>query len=830
MKNKYLIFTIYLFCCLYSFSATNKELSNSMIVPNIEIDRVLVEAICNDPNSFTYNFEIDLCGIHAPNGIPPATIHPYIRPNSDNTWIYLGAANLINSNAFIYEASITTNTPFNVETSIMYALYDYDDPANIEPWFGYDFCAGHRLFDMPAPEGDCEGCTPEEVTITANGTHNITKTLTYTVICGQNSVNINASNIENAVYNTSDPVLNDLNGLFAFGPGIESFVVDITGLDSCGDPYAEQVTILIAQDCPEIECCEGEDNILENGDFNQATCGGNNAFNNGCVPNWTQTDGSPNINGFPGNSSAGMWSQNGQGEAIATGFDFKQGETYKICFRIKALDGGTFDPNIINNATINFVATNNAGAVTANPSGDLIFQETMGPYLNVWTNVSLEFTPTANFSQLWIFPFMAAPPSGGSQAQLLVDDISICCPEKEISIVPFWAHPDCPEVVCEAQKWPIHVIDENGNPVTSAGGVIIEWTNEDTGEVFYQDFVYAHPQENWTVKVTYPNRCEYTATYFEDCCDDEVFIEAIICPTEANLQDFEQQLTLQRSTMTEATYREQLEALEILRRQAGTRDCDPCDIGWVMIRLVDAAGNEIDPANYNTITWSDGGNGTMRLIPVNFAITVTLTQINKYYECTYTDTFIYDCKEDCRATAPTNVQVNGTTLSWDPVPGATGYIVEPAIAWPLGCSCQAPISLLPIQTTGASVVLPIGGITCAAVQVRTICGDGTKSPPSDVVCVNGEVYVKDERLRQTSVSPNPTNGELNFIIEANEASEVTIEIRNIYGKMVYSTITNVNSDSKKSLTWDGTSKLTSGMYFITFKTANETIIKKVFVK
>ena len=830
MKKKYLIFTLYLFCCFYVFGSSNNDISDNIAVPNIVIDKVTVEVICNSPTSITYNFEIDLCGIHAPNGNPPASIYTYIRPNSNNSWMDIGAASLVNSSNYIYTATITTAAPLSAESWHMQATYTYANPATFGPGTGYDFCSSQRLFPMPAPPPNCGSCIPDEITITANDAHDITTPLTYTVPCGQECIIINATNITNAVYNTSAPVLNDLNGLFCNWNGLESFVVDITGRDSCGDPYSEQVTIVIPQDCPEIECCEGDDNILDNGDFNDATCGGNGAFNNGCVPNWSHTERTPSIHGFGTNPFAWMWSYNNRGEGIVTDFDFEEGETYTICFRIMADDKNSGDPNVANNATINFVATNNAGAIVANPTGDLIFQETMGPYLNVWTTISVQFTPTADFSQLWIFPFMADPSDGISQAELSVDDISICCPEKELSIVPFWDHPDCPEVVCEAENWPIHVIDGNGNFVTSAGGVTIEWTNVDTGNVLNQDFVYAHPQENWSVKVTYPNGCTYTATYYEDCCDDEVFIEAIICPNENNLQEFERELEVYGPRMDEETYRQQLEALEKLREQVEREDCDPCDIGFIMIRLVDANGNPIDASDYTTITWSDGGFGTFRIIPVDFAVTVTLTQLHKHYECTYTDTFIYDCEKDCKTTAPTNVQVNGTTVSWDPVPGAVGYIVEPAIAWPINCFCEAPISLLPIQTTATSVVIPMAPDACTVVQVRARCADGTYSPPSGVVCVNGHSYVKGENLGKISVSPNPNNGLMTFSIEANEASEVTIEIRNIYGKMVYSTVTNVNTDSKKSLSWDGTGKLTSGMYFITFKTAKETIIKKVFIK
>ena len=712
--------------------------------------------------------------------------------------------------------------------------YCHLQPVGINFNLGFGFQPGNVIRNRVVAADcvqDCEGCTPEEVTITANEVHDITDTLTYTVICGQNCVTINATNVENAVYNTSDPVLNDLQGLFCFGDDIQSFVVNITGFDSCGDPYEQQVTIYVEQDCIELECCD-DNNQLENGDFDAATCGGNGAFNSGCVPNWTDTERTPSINGFGSNPYAWMWSYDDKGEGIAANFDFEEGSTYTICFRIRADDRDSGDPHVANNATINFVATNNTGDIVANPTGDIIFQETMGPYLNVWTNVSVEFTPTADFSQLWIFPYMAEDSDGVSQAELSVDDISICCAEKEISIVPYWDHPDCPEVVCEADKWPIHVIDEDGNPITSAGGVIIEWTNEDTGEVFYQDFVYAQAQENWSVKVTYPGGCEYTATYYEDCCDDDVFIEAIICPTEADIAAYEEQLALQKDTMSNEAYNELSRILGILKQRAKGEDCDPCDIGWVLIRLVDADGNDIDPSIYDTIVWSDGGSGTMRLIPVDFVISVTLTQVNENYECEYTAEFEYPCDEECNELiSPENLQLDGALLTWDPVPGAVGYVVESTTFWPAeGCRCDNPVSIAPIETTETSVILPLGETNCFVVQVRAICADGTLSAPSDWICVGGERGGTPKQIESAKVTPNPTDGYMNFTVQVSEATKVTIEVRDFYGVLRYRTMTNVTADEVRTVSWNGKAMLTNGIYFVTFKTDHETIVKKVIVK
>ena len=111
--------------------------------------------------------------------------------------------------------------------------------------------------------------SPLPVTISANGS--VLSDLTYTIPCGENCVTLSATNLENATFNTTSPVLNDLNGLFCVNdPSITSFIADITGFDSCGNAYSESVLVKIEQDCctdepyiePYWEFCESN-NVCE---------------------------------------------------------------------------------------------------------------------------------------------------------------------------------------------------------------------------------------------------------------------------------------------------------------------------------------------------------------------------------------------------------------------------------------------------------------------------------------------------------------------------------------------------------------------------------------
>jgi hypothetical protein len=499
---------------------------------------------------------------------------------------------------------------------------------------------------------DC--CKPDDIIITADG-QDITDTLTYTIPCGETCMTLNATNVQNAVYNTTDPVLTNLQGLFCvIDPTMTSFTATITGQDSCGDPITKQIQVNIEQDC--------------------------------------------------------------------------------------------------------------------------------------------------------------------------CDD--------EISIVPFWAHPECPEVVCEAEKWPIHVTDANGNPITSAGGVQIQWTNQNTGAVLNQDFVFAQEGETWTVVVTYPNGCEYTATYFEDCCDDDVFIEAIVCPTQADLLAYENQLAEKRNTLSTEEYQKRVDALNQMKK-AESGDCDPCDIGWVLIKLVDANGNDINPANYTSIVWSDGGSGTMRMIPVNTTITVTVTQVDGERECVYTDTFNYPCDDKCDGlTAPTNLQVVGTTLTWDPVPGATSYIVtSPAGNEPqIFCDCRYQVSIVPLTTNTNSVVLPAGlEDACFVWRVQAVCPDGTTSPHSSQMCY-GTGVIKDPVIKSVTLSPNPSSGNVNISLTSAKGGRAVVEIHSLYGTVVDRMTVDITAHEAKSIFWNKKGVLSKGIYLVTIRIGDETVRKKLIVE
>lgn len=195
-------------------------------------------------------------------------------------------------------------------------------------------------------------------------------------------------------------------------------------------------------------------------------------------------------------------------------------------------------------------------------------------------------------------------------------------------------------------------------------------------------------------------------------------------------------------------------------------------------------------------------------------------------DCSILDQWWPPCSE---VSVPTNVQVTGSTISWDPIPGATGYIVEPARFWPSDCRCDFPVSIRSVETTATSVSIPLGELRCSAVVVRAICGDGISSLPSEVVCIGGGKKIV-KGFDDVAVSPNPNDGNMTFRVQTSITTPVQIEVRNFYGILLYNSSIQATADIEQSINWNGSRVLSNGVYFVTFKTENEIITKKVIVE
>ncbi len=240
------------------------------------------------------------------------------------------------------------------------------------------------------------------------------------------------------------------------------------------------------------ELCE--ENLFTNGDFSNSTCGGSSAFQSNCVSNWSVTDGSPSLNGYPSNSYAWLWSHGGIGEAIEGNFNFTMGTTYTISFRIKT-DGINSDCTeiIANNSEVFIVATNSTGNITQNPIGEIIVNNPSSAYLGNWINITTSFTPNLNnYTKLWIYPFKKI--SDNCQVNLSIDDI---CITEAISNNGAYC--------CEGEN-----MVDNGNFENGLNGISTSYTNPLLGPGSYDVRTDGVP---FNANITDHSFCQDPATY-----------------------------------------------------------------------------------------------------------------------------------------------------------------------------------------------------------------------------------------------------------------------------------------------------------------------------
>jgi Zn-dependent metalloprotease len=190
----------------------------------------------------------------------------------------------------------------------------------------------------------------------------------------------------------------------------------------------------------------------------------------------------------------------------------------------------------------------------------------------------------------------------------------------------------------------------------------------------------------------------------------------------------------------------------------------------------------------------------------------------------------FTLEECCLLDPPTTIQTLGNTVVWNAVPGAVGYIVESTNVWAQNCSCNWPISMVPIQTSNTSVTLPLGFNNCTSIQIRTICSNGSTSLPSDLICVQYG-HSLASRVAITSISPNPNKGMMNVKIVADtNIKDVSLKIHNFNGHQIQKFEQLKLDKGVLELNLDLRSKLKQGLYIFIFTVGNETITKRVVIE
>ncbi|WP_046755774.1 T9SS type A sorting domain-containing protein [Kordia jejudonensis] len=522
-------------------------------------------------------------------------------------------------------------------------------------------------------------------------------------------------------------------------------------------------------------CCDPNNNLITNGNFNAATCGGNNAFSNNCVPGWANEGGTASISNFPSNSNAWMWSYGGGGEAISAPMNFQRGVTYNICFRIRTDDRNSGDPNVANNAIVNLIATNNAGPVTPNPSGDPIFQNTMGAYLNTWTNINVQFTPDNNYSRLWIFPYMANPSNGVSQAEMNIDDVVISL----ANVTPIFTMKD---EYCEddpilpiavpsglmSYRWLIH-------DVTNGGNVLKHATLGISGNVNLIDF-----RSLWN---GFQAGRTYTVTFeYWDACGIKHIIKR---------------------------------KFNITKKEVHTSCVDL------------ACGEPFDP---NTISFPDTCEGDIVGIEDLVSQVSYLPTAPIYFQENTVLKVIYEC---CELFLCVNVTKEDEVIIKEVCPEEEGRIVMEACGGTDGYYSYIINGVGESSTQSSQVVdyVPGGeysvtfisetGCSCTVIY-KVVCDEWARTEKKASDQLNGT----SEKPSNFVIYPNPSNG--NYSIQPNFKTAVNekayeITITNIAGKSIF---TKETIPLNRSYHLDITN-YTAGIYFLKITVGNTTEVKKL---
>lgn len=760
MKKHYLIAILGFLCCLNSFSFSNLEYIDDAAIPNIKVDFVEVDAVCNGTNDYTYNFKIDLCSIHTPDG-NPVDFHAYIRPNSDNTWVYLGVPNLVDTNELIYEITVNTTSPFSVETWIMQGFYNYVDPSTIDPWFGYNFCASHRLFEMPEPVGDCVSSSACDC--------------------------IHGGEIYNTI-NMCDASFN-LSGF---------------GVDGCAT-------------------------LIQ-------------------VFTWDFGDDSPEVTttGFP-ISTSHTYDENGS-YTVTVSFDLQDNATGELCevtyevgIEITDCDELCTDEPYVE-PHWELCETNNVCELESWPIRVLDDDGSPLLLLDGYTfSWSLNGTEISTSDILYgaqedlTYTVTITYPNG---CEYTITYLEICCVPEDISITANGT--DITDTLTYTIPCGENCVTINATNITD--GVY------NTSDPVLTDLngLFCVPPgsdiTSFTANITGLDSCgdpyNQNVTVFieQDCCLDDISVIFDECPDEELMANTAQ---YRASANTVVSTEDAMAAYSIVgNNPKGVKDCDPCESGVVSTTVVDSNGDPITNFVSINVSWDANPSGVnvntnQFLVYVDVLYTVTVTVIDPDgHECVYTYDFIYECEtKECDAlTAPTNLQNNGSSLSWDPVLGAVEYIISSPSVIRIDC-CRTGVSIAPITTTSSSYALPLSlQSKCFVWQVTAVCADGTQSLVSEQSCHLPTLRLQENADVKESITiyPNPSKGHVDIKVEFDGGSIIELDIYRYDGLLV-KTIKREKFDNK-TLKFDLELDLPTGLYLFNFKTKNGMTSKRVIIE
>ena len=167
----------------------------------------------------------------------------------------------------------------------------------------------------------------------------------------------------------------------------------------------------------------------------------------------------------------------------------------------------------------------------------------------------------------------------------------------------------------------------------------------------------------------------------------------------------------------------------------------------------------------------------------------------------------------------TNINMTSAMLSWGAVPGSIYYIVRYKKA------SNTDIFNTVTSTTNSLQLIGLNAATTYIWQVEAVCST-----------VSGTTAVSTSRWSTTAVFttpsltvyPNPANRLMNVTCWSDQVTEISIELRDSFGKLVYydkpMTVVGTNNFNFE------TSGFTEGLYFLNIQNSYGTVTTKVIIQ
>jgi hypothetical protein len=195
---------------------------------------------------------------------------------------------------------------------------------------------------------------------------------------------------------------------------------------------------------------------------------------------------------------------------------------------------------------------------------------------------------------------------------------------------------------------------------------------------------------------------------------------------------------------------------------------------------------------------------------------------------------------DCEAPTDLRFDCRRAGMSWTGDPTLT-YTVE--VGWddPACCRSKYPPTAMRWEVTGTSFQLPyINDSNCFSWKVGVKCKDGIVWSASQCIYCYGDgrpndvpsIPQDDGSGVKTSakISPNPNDGNMNIEISGNDKTAFTLKVYRFDGVLIKTFNENRVENQSITISWNGKSVLTQGMYFFVITTDKETITKKVIIE